>query len=598
MATKLQSKNLYSILQSELLDANATHQAYNALDSAITLRVFEALAPKIAASPHAQVSYSFTRAMQGPAMAMMRRGIAVNQQVRQDETERYLQLRDSAQRRLDILADAIWGPEHYVVTTKEEYYETPIGKRGLPLTPKRRIRLVHTDATRPRGLNPNSSTQLLAFFNIALGLPVKYEIRKKPTGTERTPSANDKALIAWAKLKMKGPGIDRRDRTMGYVNLAAPFVSLILTIRDADKSLQVLRSTLDPDGRMRCSYNVVGTKTGRWSSSKNAYGRGWNLQTITESMRRMFCADDGYTLVSTDLEQAEPRVVGGLVWQATGDRTYLDACLSGDIHTEVAAMSYTELSWPTEKAGRRAIADQPCPDFPVWTYREVSKRLSNGTNYFGTPFGLSHEVGVPQHVVSAFQERYFSAFPSIRKWQLEHIKPQLQERQFIETPLGRGRWFFGRPTEDSTLRDAISFPPQSTVAEILNLIMWRVWRRSLLPSSHPQHLPIQLLLQNHDAFIFQTLTSSNLPTVISSVNAEFLAAAIPLQRGDQHESLVIPGEFVTGFNWGYADPKCITYKDGNVDGLSKWRGADTRQRQQAARPASSDWLSRPLRAVY
>ena len=51
--------------------------------------------------------------------------------------------------------------------------------------------------------------------------------------------------------------------------------------------LGVLRTPLDPDGRMRCSYNVSGTENWRWSSSKNVYGRGTNLQNITASMRRM-----------------------------------------------------------------------------------------------------------------------------------------------------------------------------------------------------------------------------------------------------------------------------------------------------------------------
>ncbi len=43
-----------------------------------------------------------------------------------------------------------------------------------------------------------------------------------------------------------------------------------------------LRAPLDPDGRMRCSFNVAGPYTMRWSSSENAFGRGTNLQNIPE----------------------------------------------------------------------------------------------------------------------------------------------------------------------------------------------------------------------------------------------------------------------------------------------------------------------------
>lgn len=41
-----------------------------------------------------------------------------------------------------------------------------------------------------------------------------------------------------------------------------------------------IRAPLDVDGRMRCSFNPAGTETFRWSSSKNAFGRGANLQNL------------------------------------------------------------------------------------------------------------------------------------------------------------------------------------------------------------------------------------------------------------------------------------------------------------------------------
>lgn len=583
------------------LDRNLTHFAYNALDSAVTLRVHERLAPLVLASPHASTSYTFVRAMQGPAMAMMNRGIAVNQKVRSDETERYIGIRTRAQELLDRLADAVWGPEAYVVVDKTTETYAPIGKRGQALSVRTRVVRSERTAWRPRGLNAASSTQVLAFFNIALGMSVQYEIRKTPAGTIRTPAANDKALRKWAEGRTKGPGISPRDRSVYPVKLSAPFVNLILTIRDADKMLAVLRTPLDPDGRMRCSYNVVGTENGRWSSSKNAFGRGTNLQNITSTMRRMFAADDGYWMVSTDLEQAESRLVAGLVWQTTGDDTYWNTCTSGDLHTTVARMTWPELDWTNDPKHNRHVADQPFPGLPKFTYREVSKRTGHGSNYRGSPFGIAQAVGIPAELVEGFQLRYFRAFPAIPQWH-EWTKTQLRDSQYLDTPLGRRRWFFGRPTEDSTLREAIAFSPQSTVGELLNLIMYRVWLRSTLPPTHPSHLPVQLLLQNHDAFAFQTPLTSDLPTVIASVNHEFNSAPIAFVRGGERREMVIPGEFVTGFNWAYqdADPEPGNWKftDGNPDGLRKWRGSDERRRVQSARATPSDWLSRPLSRVF
>lgn len=44
----------------------------------------------------------------------------------------------------------------------------------------------------------------------------------------------------------------------------------------------VVRAPLDPDNRMRCSFNPGGAETHRLSSSKNAFGRGTNFQNLTK----------------------------------------------------------------------------------------------------------------------------------------------------------------------------------------------------------------------------------------------------------------------------------------------------------------------------
>lgn len=605
MAIKVNSRDVYAIMQGKLtlpgrntpfMTKDETLQVYNGLDSAVTLRVHNALAPRIAASPHAKLSYKFVRAMQGPALDMMRRGIMVNQRVRQDETERYLAIRAKAQGLLDQLADAVWGPEHYIERTKTRELWTPVGKRGQPLASRLRTVVVEQLLERPLGLNPNSNPQMLAFFNIALRCTVEHETRKTPTGTIRTPSANGKALRKWGEWRTKGPGIDVRDRTIPPVKFAAPFISLILTIRDADKMLGVLRSPLDADGRMRCSYNVVGTENGRWSSSENAFGRGTNLQNITPTMRRMFCADDGWRMVSTDLEQAESRLVAALVWQSTGDRTYWDACLSGDLHTTVARMTWPELDWTDDAKHNRAVANRAYPGLPRFSYRDVSKRLGHGSNYAGTAYGIALAVGVPVQIVTDFQGRYFTAFPALREWH-RWTRDQLLNHQFLDTPLGRRRWFFGRPNEDSTLREAIAYVPQSTIGELLNLALYNTWKRSILPPSDPNHLPIQLLLQNHDAFAFQTPEATPLPELLSEIKRE-LEIPIPIVRGEKTEYLTIPGEFVTGWNWAYAEPEYDRtnwhFTDGNPDGLAKWGGSEPRRRRQGAATSPADWLQRRL----
>lgn len=50
----------------------------------------------------------------------------------------------------------------------------------------------------------------------------------------------------------------------------------------ADNTATVLRAGLDPDDRLRCFFKPDGTETHRLSSTKNAFGRGTNLQNLTK----------------------------------------------------------------------------------------------------------------------------------------------------------------------------------------------------------------------------------------------------------------------------------------------------------------------------
>ncbi len=142
----------------------------------------------------------------------------------------------------------------------------------------------------------------------------------------------------------------------------------------------------------------------------------------------------------------------------------------------------------------------------------------------------------------------------------------------------------------------MAYVPQCTIGVLLNQVLYRAWRLSILPASDTNHLPIQLLLQNHDSFSFQT--RAPLPSVIPRVNHLFLTTPIPFVRGDERRDMPIPAEFKTGFNWADADtdpdPTKWTFDDGNPDGLLKWRGSDDRRRTERATPTGADWLTEAL----
>ena len=401
---------------------------------------------------------------------------------------------------------------------------------------------------KPGGKVPHYLT-LQAFFYGTLRLPEVWISQKG----ERKLSTNREAL---EKLE-----------TYLY---ARPFVTAILAVRDLEKQRQVMTEEIDPDGRIRTSYNIAGTETGRPSSSQNAFGTGGNLQNIAPSLRYVFVADPGWKICNIDLEQVEARDVGFLCGCLFDDWSYLDACESGDLHTNNAKRIWHELGWTGDKVRDRVIADSQF--YREFSYRDMAKRGSHLSNYMGTAWTASRSLKVPQGLMEDFQQRYCRgpncAFPCInRYWQW--IATELQLGATLTTPFGRERRFWGRPNDDATLREGIAFLPQGTTADRTNFILWRIWRYM------PQ---VQVLAQTYDSVTFQYLDKG--PSYEREIVEEALThIAVPLfaQNGRKY---VVPGEAKVGFNWGNAnlDPKKGRL---NPDGLVKWTSSkpDLRQRQ-------------------
>lgn len=343
---------------------------------------------------------------------------------------------------------------------------------------------------------------------------------------------------------------------------AQPLVSHILKLRDIDKQAQALKTSVDPDGRMRTSYNIGGTTTGRLSSSYSDTGTGGNLQNRDPRVRSIFIADPGMKLAYIDLEQAESRAVGAILWNLFGDGTYLDACESGDLHSKVAAMCWPENGDISQVFNRQL------------SYRDTAKRLGHGTVYGGLPITMSRETKIERVIVEEFQRRFFEAFPGIRRWH-QWVADKLLADGWMVSLMGRRRHFFGRRDDHQTVKEAIAFDPQGSVGDILNRGMIQVWRAN----------ECQLLMQVHDAILVQYPESDEdrlLPSIIKT-----LTLSVPLENG---RALTIPSEAKVGWNWGLQEIDKAGNVTGNPDGLRKWKGHDDRRRHK--KPPSADVLDR------
>lgn len=362
-------------------------------------------------------------------------------------------------------------------------------------------------------------------------------------------------------IKKGRPTCDRAAREKLRIYLVArPILSHINAIYDLAMRIKMLTTEIDSDGRIRTSYNIAGTSTGRFSSSFSEFGTGGNLQNVEESLRSIFIADPGFKFAKFDAKSGESYCVGAIEWNLFNDGRYLDAVESGDIHTAVARICWPNLGWTGDLRRDKDIAEQPY--YRHHTYRFMCKKLGHGSNYGGQPKTLAEQSQLPEPVVRDFQPKYFRAFPSHIRWQ-GWVEDQLRRVGFLITLTGRKRWFFGRRNDPSTLREAIAYDPQGSLADLVNRAMLRIWRWS------KQHrAEVYIMMHDHDALTFMYREEQE--DEIVPILKQMLVEEFPLAND---RALAIPYDCKTGWNKGEYNART------NPEGLKDYHGKDKRCRE-------------------
>lgn len=464
---------------------------YNGLDCCVTLEVLESMLPQL--DNMTEGTYSLSRSLQAPVLEMNMRGVLV------DETERQKAIADYRS-------------------------DTERLERNL-------YRIVHSgigfndfrDSGKTKAWRSNRLIGTLLYD--VLRLP---EVRKRNERGEMVRTVNRDAL-----------------ERLQFHFIAQPVINHILSLRDFGKKIGVLETEIDADNRLRTSYNIAGTTTGRFSSSLNDFGTGGNLQNIEERLRRVFISDQGMKFANIDLEQADSRNIGALCWNILRDSKYLDACESGDTHTTVAKITYPALPWTGDRVTDRAIAERPF--YRHHSLRHICKVLGHGTNYLGSPFEMSRHTKIPQSEIKDFQAKYFEAFSAIPRLH-EWVRVELLKIGYLVTPFGRKRWFFGKRDERDTLKQAVAHLGQSMTADEMNLGMLALWRLNIT----------QILLQGHDSILVQ-YPEADEDRIVPQIK-EIMRVPLELEGDRRFE---VPLEVNVGWNWGKAS-------DDNPNGLAKW----------------------------
>lgn len=329
----------------------------------------------------------------------------------------------------------------------------------------------------------------------------------------------------FGQLGLKPPDRTRRTAS-GFYSTSAdvldalkgvhPVIDWVLEYRELAKLkstyVDALPLQVNPrTGRVHTSYNQTGSVTGRIASSDP------NLQNIpirTEvgrQVRRAFVADAGYQLLSVDYSQVELRIVAHMAQ----DKAMLDAFRSGnDIHAATAAAIY---GVPIESVDREQ--------------RRNAKGINFGLIYGMSPYGLTQYTGLTLAEAEDFVEAYFQQFPGVKRY-LDGMRRQAAEKGYVETLLGRRRYFPGLKTQSNRNirmreeREAINAPIQGTAADILKVAMLRVPQ-----ALQAAELSAKMLLQVHDELVLECPTEElrKAASLVQEVMQQAYSLDVPLK---------------------------------------------------------------------
>ncbi|MBY0408855.1 MAG: hypothetical protein K2Q97_01725 [Burkholderiaceae bacterium] len=319
-----------------------------------------------------------------------------------------------------------------------------------------------------REVNIKSPKQMADLF---YGEFAQQEIRKKRADGTLSVTTNDEALSKIADREPLLRGLCRKISEL--------------------RSLGVFKSTfvemaLDTDKRIRTSFDICGTETYRFSSSKNAFDTGLNCQNIPSggetqdgglelpNVRKMFMPDENMDMFDIDLDSADLRIV---TWESD--------CAWMKEHFRKGRKPYIEVMKEYYQNPDMSKKSHP-HEYGMF------KALCHGTNYLGTAEGIAPRIGLDVKATIEIQKWYYGKCPEIKKWQ-EEIKKQVKGRRYIENVFGYRCYFFDK-IEGTIFNQAVAWIPQSSVGCLINRAYVNI----------DKNLPqVEVLLQVHDSLMGQ-----------------------------------------------------------------------------------------------
>lgn len=302
-----------------------------------------------------------------------------------------------AQKRLDVVIGKYWNPELYAAATGAKI------KPGMQFSPK-------------------SPKQLKWMLGEVMGHPV--------------PSTNAITLqLLMDEIDSLGDNASSDARE---------FMESILEVRKYNKYLETyvlgIRDVLCTDNRVRGTFNLHGTETGRLSSSNP------NVQNIPRNkmIKNLIVAAPGSCLLQLDYSQAELRVLAML----SGDPALIDIYVQGkDLHDAVCDMMFGEGSHKDKEL------------------RVLAKTINFGIAYGRGAGSIAQKFHMSMREAQGIIDKWFAPMPKVKEF-INNRRRMATKGEPCITLFGRERHFVITDEELNHIQNEyINTPIQGTASD-------------------------------------------------------------------------------------------------------------------------------------
>jgi len=373
-------------------------------------------------------------------------------------------------------------------------------------------------------INPASPKQLMEYF---YGPKAEGGLGIKPYLSNGKPTTD---VTAMARLSRRG----------------FPAAKIIMDIRKLAKfNSTYLKTTLRPNSNiLSCSYNPIGTKTGRLASSSTIFNHGANRQNQPKEMKKFMLCRPYRVCYTIDLSAAENRIVAnyGPV------PPMAEAFENGeDVHAKTASLLYgmpiTEVS--------RASGSANIPNSSK-SQRDMGKMFNHSGNYGVGYKTLALKTDTPEGTIRPLLMRYHQIYPEVEQRFQAGIKAQLQENRIVTNLLGRKRKFMDR-WGDTMFNEAFAQPAQSTIADIINRrglafmhhtpsISSYTYLTNQVHDSIEFEIPLQYSWHHHASILLQIIAS--LETPLEAHSTKFVIPCdLEMRRHNYANSMEVPVQY-------------------------------------------------------